>query len=133
MFVFLLEILDKDGHGAPGCNPSPLAFFNVPKKPASPPKMAVAPRAVPAPTPPVSYSGAPLLGLRVGGKPAKPKARGVKTKNILKTLGLSREERVAARAFVSSDPAHSTAKALYPPVGMSRLDDSIPAAPRART
>src|SRR5579863_1452007 len=65
MFVFLLEVLDEDGHGAPGRNPGPLAFFNMSKKPASPPKKAAVASEVLAPTPSVSYSEVPRPGLRV--------------------------------------------------------------------
>src|SRR5579863_6836621 len=132
MFVFILEVLNEDSHGAPGRNPGPLAFFNVSKKPTSPPKKAAVASMVPAPTPPVSYSGAPLPGLRVGGEPAVPKARGTKTKNILKKQGLSRGARVAIRAAVASNPSHPEAESLYPPVGASKLDDLIPAALRVR-
>src|SRR5579863_7159443 len=41
MFGFLLEVLNEDGHRAPGRNPGPLAFFTMSKKPVSPPKKAV--------------------------------------------------------------------------------------------
>ena len=75
MFVFLLEVLNEDSHGAPGCNPGPLAFFNVFKNPSpSALKKAAASHGASAPTPPVSHSGAPLPGLRAGGKPAGSQA-----------------------------------------------------------
>src|SRR5579863_4801757 len=131
MFVFILEVLNEDGHGSPGRNPGPLAFFNTSRKPSpSAPKKAAASTGVPAPTPPVSDSGAPHPGLRVGGEPTKLRARGVKTKKTLQKPGLSREARVAIRAAVASNPSHPEAKSLYPPVGASKLDDLIPAALR---
>src|SRR5579863_2327757 len=98
MFVFLLEVLNEDSHGLPGRSPGPLAFFDSLKNPLpKSPKKAVAARSVPAPAPPVSYSGAPQPGLRVGGEPAAPHARGVKTKKTLRNPGLSREAREAIR------------------------------------
>src|SRR5579863_4099647 len=127
MFVFILEVLNEDGHGSPGRNPGPLAFFNMSRKPSpSAPKKAAASTGVPVPAPPVSHSGAPHLGLRVGDEPTKPRARGVKTKKTLQKPGLSREARVAVRAAVASNSSHPEAESLYPPVGVSRLDDSIP-------
>jgi len=84
IFVFLLEVLNEDSHGLSGWNPRPLAFFNKLKNPSpKAPKKAMASPGVSVPTPPVSYSGAPLLGLRVGGKPVEPRARGVKMKKTL--------------------------------------------------
>src|SRR5579863_2207673 len=81
MFVFLLEVLNMDSHGLSGQNPRPLAFFDTLKNPSlKSPKKAVASSGVLAPAPSVSCSEAPLPGLRVGGKPAEPCARGVKTK-----------------------------------------------------
>src|SRR5579863_2115097 len=134
IFVFVLEVLNKDSHGSPGHNPGPLAFFNTSKKPSpSAPKKAAASSGVPAPAPPVSDSGVPHLGLRVGGEPTKPRARGVKTKKTLREPGLSREARVAIRAVVASNPLHPEAETLYPPVGASRLDNPIPALLRAGT
>src|SRR5579863_6889791 len=98
MFVYLLEVLNVDSHGLPGRSPGPLAFFDSLKNPSpKSPKKDVAARNAPAPAPPVSYSGAPQPGLRVGGEPAAPHARGVKTKKTLQTPGLSREAREAVR------------------------------------
>src|SRR5579863_4196060 len=120
MFVFLLEVLNEDSHGSPGHNPGPLAFFNLLKKPSpSAPKTAAASHGASAPTPPVSHSGAPLLGLRAGGKPVKS-CPGVKTKKTLLTPGLTREAHVAIRQAVGSQPGHPLAESLHPPIGASQ-------------
>src|SRR5579863_3350719 len=120
MFVFLLEVLNEDSHGSPGRNPGPLAFFDLIKKPSpSAPKTAAASHGASAPTPPVSHSGAPLPGLRAGGKPVKPRS-GVKTKKTLLVPGLSREAHVAIRQAVGSQPGHPLAESLHPPIGASQ-------------
>src|SRR5579863_5323477 len=120
MFVFLLEVLNEDSHGSPGRNPGPLAFFNVSKNPSpSAPKKAAASHGASVPTPSVSYSEAPLPGLRAGGKPAKSR-RGVKTKKTLLTPGLSQEERESIWHAVGSQPGHPQADSLHPPVGASQ-------------
>ena len=129
MFVFLLEVLNEDSHGLPGRSPGPLAFFDSLKNPSPrAPKKATASHGVSAPTPPVSHSGAPLPGLRVGGKPEEPRTRGVKTKKTLLKPGLSREAREAIRHAVASQPGHPLAESLHPPLGQSALDP-IPSAP----
>src|SRR5579863_5270100 len=130
MFVFLLEVLNEDSHRLPGRSPGPLAFFDSLKNPSPrSPKKDAAARGVPAPAPPVSYSGAPLPGLRVGGEPAQPRARGVKTKKTLRTLGLTREERVNIWQAVGSQPGHPLADTLYPPIGASQSLHPDPTGP----
>jgi len=120
IFVFVLEVLNEDSHGSPGHNPGPLAFFNVSKKPSpSAPKKAAASHGVSAPTPSVSHSEAPLLGLRIGGKPTKSR-RGVKTKKTLLEPGLLHEAQVAVWQAVGSQPGHPLAESLYPPIGASQ-------------
>src|SRR5579863_4812495 len=130
MFVYILEVLNVDSHGLSGRSPGPLAFFDSLKNPSpKAPKKAAASHGVPAPAPPVSYSGAPLPGLRVGGEPAQPRARGVKTKKILRTPGLSREAREAIRHAVGSQPGHPLADSLHPPIGASQSMNPDPSGP----